>query len=182
MDLPFQVPMQYCCLQHQTLLPSPVTSTFGCCFHFGSVSPFFHLLSGLLKEIIFFFGICEEFKLLRNRYVPYVRQMYFFTLWPTVLHHGEFQDLKAQVLVNPWESFLVKLTATFSVWIKSYRLRGKTVEYGEQGIYCTCKQTILECYSFYGNRHLMEDRYISSMLNVQALLNKISRVYCSTNN
>ena len=27
MDLTFQVPMQYCSLQHQTLLPSPVTCT-----------------------------------------------------------------------------------------------------------------------------------------------------------
>ena len=41
MDLTFQLPMQYCCLQHQTLLPSPVTSTTGHCFHFGSVSSFF---------------------------------------------------------------------------------------------------------------------------------------------
>ena len=41
MELTFQVPMQYCSLQHQTLLPSPVTSTAGCCFHFGSVSSFF---------------------------------------------------------------------------------------------------------------------------------------------
>ena len=41
MDLTFQVPMQYCSLQHQTLLPSPVTSTTGCCFRFGSVSSFF---------------------------------------------------------------------------------------------------------------------------------------------
>ena len=30
MDLTFQVPMKYCSLQHQTLLPSPVTSTTGC--------------------------------------------------------------------------------------------------------------------------------------------------------
>ena len=29
--------MQYCFLQHQTLLPSPVTSTAGHCFRFGSV-------------------------------------------------------------------------------------------------------------------------------------------------
>ena len=29
MDLTFQVPMQYCSLQHWTLLPSPVTSTLG---------------------------------------------------------------------------------------------------------------------------------------------------------
>ena len=41
MDLTFQVPMQYCSLQHPTLLPSPVTSTTGCCFPFGSISSFF---------------------------------------------------------------------------------------------------------------------------------------------
>ena len=41
MDLTFQVPMQYCSLQHQTLLLSPVTSTTGCCFCFGSVPSFF---------------------------------------------------------------------------------------------------------------------------------------------
>ena len=40
MDLTFQVPVQYCSLQH-CLLPSPVTSTAGCCFCFGSVSSFF---------------------------------------------------------------------------------------------------------------------------------------------
>ena len=41
MDITFQVPMQYCSLQHQTLLPSPVTSTDGHCFCFGSISSFF---------------------------------------------------------------------------------------------------------------------------------------------
>ena len=41
MDLIFQVPMQYCSLQHQTLLPSPVPSTSRYFFHFGSVSSFF---------------------------------------------------------------------------------------------------------------------------------------------
>ena len=40
MDLTFQVPMQYCSLQHRTLLTSPVTSTTGCCFCFGSTSSF----------------------------------------------------------------------------------------------------------------------------------------------
>ena len=44
MDLTFQVPMQYCSLQHQTVLPSPVTSTTGHCFHFGSISSFFLVL------------------------------------------------------------------------------------------------------------------------------------------
>ena len=40
-DLTFQVPMQYCSLQHQILPQSPVTSTTGCCFCFRSVSSFF---------------------------------------------------------------------------------------------------------------------------------------------
>ena len=41
MDLTFQVPMQYCSLQHQTLLLSPVPSTTGYCFCFGSIPLFF---------------------------------------------------------------------------------------------------------------------------------------------
>ena len=41
MDLTFQVPMQYCSLQHWTLLLSPVTSTTGCCFCFGSTPSIF---------------------------------------------------------------------------------------------------------------------------------------------
>ena len=41
MDLTFQIPMQYCSLQHQTLLLSPVTSTTGWCFCFGSIPSFF---------------------------------------------------------------------------------------------------------------------------------------------
>src|SRR5574337_417711 len=41
MDLTFQVPMQYCSLQHWTLILSPVTSTAGYCFCFGSIPSFF---------------------------------------------------------------------------------------------------------------------------------------------
>ena len=41
MDLTFQVPMQYCSLQHQTLLLLPVTSTARYCFCFGSIPSFF---------------------------------------------------------------------------------------------------------------------------------------------
>jgi len=41
MDLTFQVPMQYCSLQHWTLHPSSITSTTGCCFCFGSISSLF---------------------------------------------------------------------------------------------------------------------------------------------
>ena len=39
MDLTFQVPMQYCSLQHRTLLLSPVTSTTWYCF---ALAPFLH--------------------------------------------------------------------------------------------------------------------------------------------
>ena len=45
MDLTFQVPMQYCSLQHWTLLLSPVTSTAVYCFCFGSIPSFFLELS-----------------------------------------------------------------------------------------------------------------------------------------
>ena len=41
MDLTFQVAMQYCSLQHQTLPLSPVTSTTGYCFCSGSIPSFF---------------------------------------------------------------------------------------------------------------------------------------------
>ena len=41
MDQTFQVPVQYCSLQHWTLLLSPVTSTAGYCFCFGSIPSFF---------------------------------------------------------------------------------------------------------------------------------------------
>ena len=40
MDLTFQVPMQYCSLQHRTLLLPPDTLTTGHHFHFGSTSSF----------------------------------------------------------------------------------------------------------------------------------------------
>ena len=40
MDLAFQVPMQCCSLQHWTLLLSPVSSTTGYCFYFGSIASF----------------------------------------------------------------------------------------------------------------------------------------------
>ena len=52
MDLTFQVPMQYCSLQHCTLLPSPVTSTTMCCFCFGSISSLFLGIYSLFSSSI----------------------------------------------------------------------------------------------------------------------------------
>ena len=40
-DLTFQIPMQYCSLQHRTLLLSPVPYTTGYCLCFGSFPSFF---------------------------------------------------------------------------------------------------------------------------------------------
>ena len=50
MELMFQVPMQYCSLQHLTLLPPPVTSTTGHCFHLASsLHSFWSYFSTLLQ-------------------------------------------------------------------------------------------------------------------------------------
>ena len=49
MDLTFQVPMQYCSLDHQTLLPSPVPFTTRCCFCFGSLHSFWSYFSTVLQ-------------------------------------------------------------------------------------------------------------------------------------
>ena len=49
MDLTFQVPVQYCSLQHWTLFPSPATSTTGCGLHFCSIYSFF------LELFLYFF-------------------------------------------------------------------------------------------------------------------------------
>ena len=50
MDLTFQVPMQYCSLQHRILLLSPVTSTAGYCFALApSLHSFWSYFSTYLK-------------------------------------------------------------------------------------------------------------------------------------
>ena len=53
MDLIFQVPMQCCSLQHQTLSLSSLTFTTGCCFYFGFVSSFFLVLFLLSSPVVF---------------------------------------------------------------------------------------------------------------------------------
>ena len=49
MDLTFQVPMQYCSLQHQTLLPSPITSTWA----LFSLLLHLFILSGVISLLFF---------------------------------------------------------------------------------------------------------------------------------
>ena len=81
MDLTFQVPMQYCSSQHQTLLPSPVTSTTGCCFCFGSIS---FILSGIIPPL-FSSSILDT-------YSPgeFIFQCHFFLPFHTV--HGVLKE------------------------------------------------------------------------------------------
>ena len=50
MDLTFQVPMQYCSLQHRNMLLPPVTSTTGYSFCFGSLHSFWSHFSTDLQE------------------------------------------------------------------------------------------------------------------------------------
>ena len=53
MDLTFQVPMQYCSLQHWTLLLSPVPSTTGCCFALApSLHSFWSYFSTISSSIL----------------------------------------------------------------------------------------------------------------------------------
>ena len=53
--------MQYCSLQHWTLLPSPVTSTTGHCFCFSSVSSFFLELFLHSSPVAFWASTDREF-------------------------------------------------------------------------------------------------------------------------
>ena len=94
MDLTFQVPVQYCSLQHQTFLPAPVTYTAGCCFCYGSISSFFlelflHPSSSILGshwpgEFIFqFLSFC-----LFILFMGFSRQEYWSGLpFPSPGHH-----------------------------------------------------------------------------------------------
>ena len=69
MDLTFQVPLQYCSLQHWTLLPSPVTSTAVCCFRFGCL----FILSGVISPLVsnsildVQYGLIRMFKLVLGK-------------------------------------------------------------------------------------------------------------------
>ena len=51
-DLTFQVPTQYCSLQHWTLLLSLVTSTTGCCFLLWQQQEHPFILSGVISPLI----------------------------------------------------------------------------------------------------------------------------------
>ena len=84
MDLIFQVPMQYCSLQHWTLLLSPVTSTSGVLFLLW-LHPF--ILSGVISPLI----SCS----ILGTYQPGELLFQYPISWPFHTVHGV---LKARIL------------------------------------------------------------------------------------
>ena len=100
MDLTFQVPIQYCSLQHQTLLLSLVTSTTGCWFSFGSILSFFlELFSPLISSSILgtyqpgqFIFQCPSFCLFML-FMGFSRQEYWSGLpFPSPVDHIPFSS------------------------------------------------------------------------------------------
>ena len=71
MDLTFQVPMQYCCLHHQTLLPLPVTSTTGHCFALVQPLHSFWSLSALFSSSILGTNRPREFIFQCHIFLPF---------------------------------------------------------------------------------------------------------------
>ena len=67
----YAVSFFYCSLQHWTLVPPPVTSTNGHCFHFGSVSSFFLVISPLFSSSILGMYRPGEFIFQCQIFLPY---------------------------------------------------------------------------------------------------------------
>ena len=125
MDLIFQVPMQYCSLQHQTLLLSPVTSTTRCCFYFGCIPSFFlelflpsspvaywaptNLGSSSFSVLSFAFSCCSWGSQGKNTEVVCQSLLQ----WPhsvRPLHHDP------SILSGPTPWLIVSLTRLWSMW------------------------------------------------------------------
>ena len=129
MDLTFQVPMQYCSLQHPTLLLSPVTSTAGYCFCFGSIPSFFlelflhwspvaYWVSTDLGSSSFHYLIILPFIL----FMGFLRQEYWSILpFPSPVNHI-LSDLSTMTHLSwvapwPWLSFIELDKAVVLVWL-----------------------------------------------------------------
>ena len=108
MDVTFQVPMQYCSLQHRALLQSPVTSTAGCGFCFGSISSFFLELFVHWSPAAYWAPTPGEF----------IFQCPIFLTFHTV--HGAFKGRILKWFAIPFSSgpcFVRTLTMTRPTWV-----------------------------------------------------------------
>ena len=117
MDLTFQVLMQYCCLQHQTLLLSPVASTTGCCFCLGSICAFFlevflHLspaaywaptdLRSRSFSVLFAFSYCSWCSQSRNTEVV----LHSLLQWTTFYQNSPQRPFRLGWPYTAWLSFI----------------------------------------------------------------------------
>ena len=107
MDLTFQVPMQYCSLQHRTLLLSPVTLTTGYCYWLCLLIP-----SGVIFPLISssIFGTYHT--------VEFIFQCPVFLLFHTV--HGVFKAGILKWFFIPFSSgphFVRTLHHDPSIWV-----------------------------------------------------------------
>ena len=119
MNLIFQVPMQCCSLQHQTLLPSPVTSTTGCCFFLWLL--FF--LSGVISPLISG-SILGTYQL-----GEFIFQCHIFLPFHTF--HGilKARILKWFAIPSPVEHVLSELsTMTHSFWVDLHSMAHGFIE------------------------------------------------------
>ena len=140
MDLTFQVPMQYCSLQHWTFLLSPVPSTTGYCVCFGSIPScflelFLHwspvaswaptdLGSSSFSTYHFAFSYCSWGSQGTNTEVVYHSLLQWITLcqtsppWPIHLgwpHTEWLSFIESDTTVVLWSDWLVFCDHGFSV-------------------------------------------------------------------
>ena len=153
LHLTFQLPMQYCSLQHWTLLPSPVISTAGCCSCFGSIPHSFW--SYFATDLQAYWAPTDSgsssFSVLSFRlfllFMGFSRQEYW-SGWP-------FRSPLDHVLseLSPW---LVHLGGLYTAWLtvslKNWKIRKhKDAE-------PTCSMTLFspEWFTVYESPHLVQ--------------------------
>ena len=129
MDLTFQVPMQYCSLQHRTLLLSPDASTNGYCFCFGSIPSFFLELFLHWSQVAYWAPTdlgSSSFSILSFclfiLFMGFSRQKYWSGLpFPSPVDHI-LSDLSTMThpswgAQRPWLSFMELDKAVVLVWL-----------------------------------------------------------------
>ena len=133
MDLTFQVPMQYCSLQHWTLHLSPVTSTAGYCFCFGSILTFFLELFLHLSPVAYWAPTdlgSSSFSILSfclfTLFLGFSRQEYWSGLpFPSPVDHilSDLSTTTRPSWVAPWAwlGFTELDQAVVLVWLKSIK-------------------------------------------------------------
>ena len=120
MDLTFLVPMRYCSLRNQTLVPSPVTSTVGRCFHCSS-APFSSelFLQQLFSSMPFCSSVGHPLTWGVNVSVSYLFVFsYFFTGFSRQKYWSDLPFLSPVDSILPQRRYLKKYCADW--WLASF--------------------------------------------------------------